>query len=72
MVEVSIPLQLYGQHVDSTTNWVVDCLSHYYKTDGLEDKHLDHEFMFTDAQLNLDRELLPVWRYIEVCAAASR
>ena len=53
-------------------NWVADCLSHYYETDGLEDKHPGHEFMSADAQLNPDRELLPVWRYIEVHAAAAR
>jgi len=25
------------QHVDGTSNWVADCLSHYYELDGLED-----------------------------------
>ena len=58
------------QHVDGMTNWVVDCLSHYYKTDGPEDKHPGHEFMSPDTWLDPDRELLPVQRYIEVCAAA--
>jgi len=32
------------QHVDGVMNQVVDCLSHYYETDGPEDNHLDHEF----------------------------
>ena len=45
-------------------NWVADCLSCYYETDGLEDKHPDHEFVPTDTWLDLDGELLPVWRYI--------
>ena len=58
--------------MDGTTNWVVDCLSRYYETDGLEDKHPGHEFMSTDAWLDLDGELLPVRRYIEVHAAAAR
>ena len=47
------------QHMNSMTNRVVDCLSHYYKTDGLEDKHLDHELVSTEARLNLDGELFP-------------
>ena len=60
------------QHVDGTTNRVVDCLSCYYETDGPEDKHLGHEFVSADAQLNPDGELLPVQRYIKVHAAAAR
>ena len=58
--------------MDGTTNRVVDCLSHYYETDGLEDKHSDHEFVSTDTCLDPDGELLPIWRYVEVCAAAAR
>ena len=46
-------------------NQVVDCLCHYYKTDGPEDKHLGHEFVSADARLDPDRELLPIRRYIK-------
>ena len=60
------------QHVDGTTNRVADCLSHYYEMNGPGDKHPDHEFVSTDAWLNPDGELLPVSRYVEVCAATAR
>jgi len=60
------------QHVDGTSDWVVDCLSRYYKLDGPEDHHPDHEFVSADAWFDLDRELLPVQWYVELCAAAAR
>jgi len=60
------------QHVDGVTNRVADCLSRYYKTDGPEDNHPDHEFVSTDVWLDLDGELLPIQRYIEVRTAIAR
>ena len=51
---------------------MADCLSHYYETDSLGDKHLDHEFVSADTQLDPDGELLPVRRYVKVHAATAR
>ena len=51
---------------------MADCLSRYYETDGPGDKHPDHEFVSTDAQLDPDGELLPVRRYVKVHAATAR
>ena len=58
--------------MDGTDNRVVDCLSCYYKADGPEDHHPDHDFMSADAKLDPDRELLPVQHYIELRLAAAR
>ena len=51
---------------------MADCLSCYYKTDGLGDKHPDHKFVSADTQLDLDGELLPIRRYVKVHAATAR
>ena len=48
------------QNVDSTSNWVADCLSCYYESDYPDDEHPDHEFVSADAKLDPDAELLPV------------
>ena len=58
--------------MDGTTDQVADCLSRYYETDGPGDKHPDHKFVSTDAWLDPDGELLPVWRYVKVHAATAR
>ena len=60
------------KHVAGPTNWVADCLSHHYETDGPDEQHLAHEFVSADAQLDPDRETLPVQRYVELCSAAAR
>ena len=53
-------------------NHVADCLSRYYKSDGPDDQHPDHDFMSADAKLNPNGELIPVQRYAEMCTAAAR
>ena len=60
------------QHVDGTDNQVVDCLSCYYKADGPEDHHPDHDFVSADTKLDPDRELLPIQRYVKLCSAVAR
>ena len=55
-----------------TSNRVADCLSRYYESDYLDDKHPDHEFVSADARLDLDTELLPVQRYVELRSAVAR
>src|SRR6266481_4644437 len=72
MVGVHLPLQFTIQHVDGTSNRVADCLSHYYESDYPDDKHPDHEFVSADARLDLDAELLPVQRYVELRSAVAR
>ena len=54
------------------TNWVADCLSHYYKADRLDETHLAHEFVSVDVKLDPEAELLPIWQYIEICSAVAR
>ena len=58
--------------MDGDTNRVVDCLSCYYKNDGLDDHHLDHDFVSTNAKLNPDGELIPVKQYADMHTAATR
>ena len=60
------------QHVDGMTNRVADCLSHYYKTDWPDETHVAHEFVFADAKLNPEAELLPVQQYVEIHSTATR
>jgi len=60
------------QHVDGTTNWVVDCLSRYYEADKPDETHLDHEFVSVDTKLDPNAELLPIERYVEVPSAVAR
>src|SRR6266481_4874454 len=60
------------QHVDGVTNRVVDCLSHYYETDGPDDHHQEHEFVSADSRLDPDGELLPIQQYVELRTAAAR
>src|SRR6266481_3859430 len=60
------------QHVDGTLNRVADCLSHYYKSDYPDDKHPDHEFVSANTRLDLDAELLPVQRYVELRSVVAR
>ena len=47
------------QYVDGDTNRVADCLSRYYKNDGPDDYHPDHDFVSADAKLDPDGELIP-------------
>ena len=72
MVGIPFPLLLTIQHVDGDTNHVADCLSQYYENDGLDDHHLDHDFMSVDAKLDPDGELIPIQRYAEMHTAATR
>ena len=58
--------------MDGDTNRVADCLSWYYKNNGPDDHHLDHNFVSADANLNPDGELIPVQWYTEMHTAATR
>jgi len=58
--------------VDGTTNWVADCLSHYYEADKPDEIHPDHEFVSADTKLDPDAELLPIEQYIEVRSPIAR
>jgi len=60
------------QHVDGMTNWVADCLSHYYEADRPDEIHLDHEFVSADTKLDPDAKLLPIEWYVKVHSAAAR
>ena len=60
------------QHVDGTSNQVVDFLSHYYELDYLDDEHPNHKFVSANAKLDPDAELLPVQQYVELCSAVAR
>src|SRR6266481_2714451 len=60
------------QHVDGTLNQVADCLSRYYESDYPDDEHPNHKFMSADTRLDLDAELLPVQRYIELRSVVAR
>ena len=54
------------------TNWVADCLSHYYKADRLDETHLAHEFVSADVKLDPEAELLAIQQYVEICSTAAR
>ena len=47
-------------------------MSRYYKADGPEDHHPDHDFVSADVKLDPDGELLPIQRYVELHSAATR
>src|SRR6266481_4257487 len=57
-------LNFIVKHVAGPTNWVADCLSCYYETDGPDDQHPACEFVSADAWLDPDMETLPVQWYV--------
>ena len=59
-------------HVDGTQNQVVDSLSCYYEYDTIEDEHPNSEFIKADELLDLDGDLAPVQRFIEIPNNAIR
>ena len=58
--------------MDGTDNRVADCFSRYYKADGPEDHHPDHDFVSADAKLDPDGELLPIQCYVKLHLVAAR
>jgi Integrase zinc binding domain len=59
-------------HVDGVDNKVADCLSRYYENDTGDESHPEHIYVNTDVRLDLDGELLPTNRYMELKTAATR
>ena len=52
--------------VDGTQNQVVGSLSGYYEYDTIEDEYPNSEFIKADKILDLDRDLAPIQRFIEI------
>ena len=53
-------------HVDGMQNQVADSLSCYYEYDTIEDEYPNSEFIKADKILDLDGDLAPVQRFIEI------
>ena len=53
-------------HVDGTRNQVADSLSCYYEYDTIEDEYPNSEFVKADKMLDLDGDLAPIQRFIEI------